>query len=214
MPSRFYAKEKFNFITSCGRIDQQKTSKLKKMKKFIIISVLILTANIFAQKKTENSQTIAEQDTVIKVVHVIKFKGGKKPAYFLNGELVNQSILKFLDPNKIESIKVEKENIEIENTKYAGKIAIETKNNYKPNLISLNELRLKYTTIPENTAIFQIDNEIADGDYKTYLIDKNYILKITVNKLDSPDLSIIKVISKSEENIKKSNEIIIRGDTH
>ncbi len=184
------------------------------MKKFLIISVLILTTNVFGQKKSENSQAITEQDTIIKVVHVIKYKGAKKTAYFLNGVLVNQSVTKFLDPNKIESVKVEKENIEIENTKYAGKVTIETKNNYKPNLISLNDLRLKYTTVPENAAIFQIDNEIADGDYKTYLIDKNYILKITVNKLESPDLSIIKVVSKSEENIQKSNEIIIRGDTH
>jgi hypothetical protein len=191
-----------------------KNQQIKKMKKLIIISVLILTANIFGQKKSENSQTITEQDTIINVVHVIKYKGAKKTAYFLNGALVSQSVMKFLDPNKIESIKVEKEDIVIENTKYEGKITIETKNDYKPNLISLNELRLKYTTVPENAALFQIDNEIADGDYKTYLIDKNYILKITVNKLESPDLSIIKVISKSAENIKKSNEIIIRGDTH
>lgn len=173
-----------------------------------------MTANAFGQKKTENSQAISEQDTVIKVVNVIKYKGAKKPAYFLNGEIVSQSVTKFLDPNKIESVNVEKENIEIGNIKYTGKITIVTKNNYKPNLISLNELRLKYTTVPENGAVFQIDNEIADGDYKTYLIDKNYILKIVVNKLENPDISIIKVLSKSEENIKKSNEIIIRGDTH
>nr|WP_315198377.1 hypothetical protein [uncultured Flavobacterium sp.] len=191
------------------------------MKKFIIILVSILTANAFGQKKTEkpnevkseNSQTISEQDTIIKVVHVIKFKGGKKPAYFLNGELINQSVLNFLDPNKIENVKVEKEDIEIGNTKYAGKIIIETKNNYKPNIISLNELRKKYTTVQENSVIFQVDNEIVDNDYETYVVDKNYILKITINKLEKPDLTLIKVLSKSEENIKKSNEIIIRGDS-
>jgi hypothetical protein len=192
------------------------------MKKFIIILVLILTANVFGQKKTEkskevkpeNSQAISEQDTVIKVVHVIKFKGAKKPAYLLNGQLVNQNVLKFLDPNKIENVKVEKEDIEIGNTKYAGKIIIETKNNYKPNLISLNELRKKYTTVQDDDlTVFQIDNEIVDSDYQTYLIDKNYILKISVNKLETPNLTVIKVSSKSEENIKKSNEIIIRGDT-
>ncbi|PKB17221.1 hypothetical protein [Flavobacterium sp. 5] len=191
------------------------------MKKFIIIVVLILTANAFGQKKTEksneikseNSQSISEEDTIIKVVHVIKFKSGKNPAYFLNGKLVDQSILKFLDPNKIKNLTVEKENIEIGNIKYAGKIIIETKNNYKPNLISLDELRKRYTTLEEGSVIFQIENEIVDGNYKTYLVDKNYILKITVNKLESLNLSVIKVISKSEENIKKSNEIIIRGDT-
>jgi hypothetical protein len=54
--------------------------QIKKMKKLIIISVLILTANIFAQKKSENSHAITEQDTIIKVVHVIKYKGAKKTA--------------------------------------------------------------------------------------------------------------------------------------
>jgi hypothetical protein len=183
------------------------------MKKFLILLISILTANAFGQKKTSNSQSISEQDTIIKVVHVIKYKNGKNPACFLNGKLVDQSILKFLDPNKIENVKVEKENIEIGNIKYAGKIVIETKNNYQPNLISLNELRKRYTTLEEGSVIFQIDNEIVDGDYEKYIIDKNYILKITVTKLESPNLSIIKVINESGENVKKSNEIIIRGDT-
>lgn len=179
------------------------------MKKFIIIIVSILTANAFGQ--TENLKAISEQDTIIKVVHIIKFKGAK-PAYYLNGDLINQSVLNFLDPNKIENIKVQKGEIEIGNTKYLGKIVIETKNNYQPNLISLDELRKRYTTVEKNSAIFQIDNEIVDSNYETYLIDKNYILKITINALEKPNLSVIKVLSKSAENIKKSNEIIIRGD--
>lgn len=180
------------------------------MKKILIILVSILTANAFGQKKNENSQTLSEQDTIIKVVHVIKYKNPKGPAYFLNGELVNQSVLKFLDTNKIENIKTEHENIETGGAKYEGKVIIETKNNYKPNLISLNELRKRYTEVDESSALFQINNEIVDGDYNTFLIDKNYILKITINKLENPNLSVIKVISKSEENIKKSNEIMIR----
>lgn len=183
------------------------------MKKILILLISILTVAAFGQKKTVNSQAISEEDTIIKVVHVIKYKNGKNPACFLNGKLVDQSILKFLDPNKIENVKVEKESFELDNIKYAGKIIIETKNNYKPNLISLSELRKRYTTLEEGSVLFQIDNEIVDGNYEKYVVDKNYILKITVNKLESPNLSIIKVINKSEENLKKSNEIIIRGDT-
>ncbi|WP_348825674.1 hypothetical protein [Flavobacterium aestuarii] len=183
------------------------------MKKFIIITISVLTANAFGQKKTENSQAISEQDTIINVVNVIKFKNAKKPAYFINGELVDPSAVKFLDPNKIDNVKVEKEDVKIDNINYSGKILIEMKNGYKPKLISLDELRKQYTTLEENSVIFQIDNEIVDGDCKKYVVDKNYILKITVNKLENPNLSVIKVINKSEENIKKSNEIIIRGDT-
>lgn len=184
------------------------------MKKYSIIIVsLLAVANAFGQNellKTENSQTITQQDTAIKVVHVIKYKSRKNPACFLNGEIVDPSIMKFLDPNKIDNVKVEKENTEIENSSYSGKILIETKNGYKPKLISLDELRKKYTALEENSAIFQIDNEIVDDNYKKYVVDKNYILKITITKLENLNLSIIKVIAKSEENIKKSNEIIIR----
>ena len=169
-----------------------------------------MTSSAFGQKKTENSRPVFEQDTIIKVVNVIKYKGKKEPAYYLNGELINQSILKFIDPNKIENLKVEKGNIEIGNTQYDGKITIETKNNYKPNLISLNDLRKKYTEVDENSVLFQINNDVIDGDYSKYVIDKNYLLKLTINKLENRNLTLIKLISKSEENIKKSNEIIIR----
>ena len=74
---------------------------------------------------------------------------------------------------------------------------------------------MKYTSIKENSTIFKIDNEIINADYDNYVIDENYILKINVEKFENSEeklkFNIVNLITKTEENIKKSKEIIIRG---
>jgi hypothetical protein len=193
------------------------------MKKLFLISVLLITINILGQikpekvnrLKIENQKTVFENDTVIKVVYKNEFQNEKKPAYFLNGKLANETILLSINPNDIEKINVEKENIEIENVKYYGKLYIVTKSRYKPKFISLNNLKLKYTNIKENSIIFQVDDEIINVDYDKYLVDENYILSIVVEKFENQNeklnLNFIKLVTKSVENIKKSKEIRIRG---
>jgi hypothetical protein len=193
------------------------------MRKLFLISVLLITINILGQikpekansLKIENQKTVFENDTVIKVVYKNEFQNEKKPAYFLNGKLANETILLSINPNDIEKINVEKENIEIENVKYYGKLYIVTKSTYKPKFISLNNLKLKYTNIKENSIIFQVDDEIINVDYDKYLVDENYILSIVVEKFENRNeklnLNFIKLVTKSAENIKKSKEIRIRG---
>ena len=114
-------------------------------KAFFIVSIL-LSINSFGQIKTEkvnglkitNQVTVFDNDTIIKVIYKNEIKNDKKPAYFINGKLANESILRSINPNEIETVNVEKENIEIENVKYYGKLYIVTKSTYKPKLISLN----------------------------------------------------------------------------
>ena len=52
-------------------------------------------------------------------------------------------------------------------------------------------------------------------DYDKYLVDENYILSIVVEKFENQNeklnLNFIKLVTKSEENMKKSKEIRIRG---
>ena len=193
------------------------------MKKIFYISVLLLTLNTFGQIKSEKvnglkitkQETVSENDTIITVNYLNKIESNRKPAYFINGELTNESVLKTLNPNEIATINVEKGDIEIENVNYNGKLYIVTKLTYKPILISLNNLKMKYTSIKENSTIFKIDNEIINADYDNYVIDENYILKINVEKFENSEeklkFNIVNLITKTEENIKKSKEIIIRG---
>lgn len=189
-------------------------------KAFFIVSIL-LSINSFGQIKTEkvnglkitNQVTVFDNDTIIKVIYKNEIKNDKKPAYFINGKLANESILRSINPNEIETVNIEKENIEIENIKYYGKLYIVTKSTYKPKFISLNNLKLKYTNIKDNSTIFKIDDEVINADYENNLVDENYILKIIVEKFENKNeklnINFINLITKSEENIKKSKEIII-----
>ena len=63
--------------------------------------------------------------------------------------------------------------------------------------------------------IFTIDGTIINSDYDKYLVDENYLLQIIVDKIfiakEIIDLGLIKLLTKSQENIRKSKEIRIRG---
>jgi hypothetical protein len=193
------------------------------MKKIVVIITLFIAINSFGQINTEkinglkitNQVTLSENDTIIKVHYKNQLENNIKPAYFVNDKLVNESVLKTLNPNEIDNVKVEKDNIEIDNVKYYGKILVETKSTYSPNFISLSNLKTKYTNIKENKIIFKIDNEIVNANYDNFIVDEKYILKIIVenyeNKEEKLKVCFINLITKSEENIKKSKEILLRG---
>ena len=63
--------------------------------------------------------------------------------------------------------------------------------------------------------VFMIDGNIINGNYDKYMVDEDYLLRIIVDKIentkDNIDLGLIKLLTKSDENIKKVNEIRIRG---
>jgi hypothetical protein len=193
------------------------------MKKSLFIATLLLVTNTFGQKLTgkvtgltvKNHEIVSENATIIKVIYKNEIEDKKKPAYFINGKLTNESVLKTINPNEIETLTVEKENIEIENVKYYGKLYIVTKLTYQPKFISLNNLKLKYTNVKDNSTIFKIDDEIINADYENYLVDEKYILRIIVekfeNKNENLNVNIINLTTKTPKNIKKSKEIIIRG---
>ena len=162
------------------------------------------------------SKPYSMNDSIIRVIYSTpRLNSTKKPAYYINGTLVNQNILQTLNQNEIESINIEKEEVEIDNIKYEGKIFINTKNAYKPQIISLNNLKEKYFKSIKGPVIFQIENEQVIGDYDEYPIDEKYIFKIIIedfeNKKEKLKLHFIKIILKTEENIKKANNRI-RGD--
>lgn len=60
-----------------------------------------------------------------------------------------------------------------------------------------------------------IDGNIVNADYNKYIIDENYVLQIVVDNIknakENIDLGLIKLRTKSVENIKKSQETRIRG---
>ena len=187
-----------------------------------MILVFGISMNLFSQEingiRVKETSKYTE-DSEIKVIDrnsLSNQQNGKNPAYFVNGMLVGDKTVLTLNPNKIESVNVEKENLELNGKKYFGKINITTKENYKPNFITLEKLAEKYLSTETNPKIFQIDDTIIDQNENEYLVDENYILKIELTKIKNPklnsDINFIKLVTKTPENIKNVNQIMIRGN--
>jgi len=193
------------------------------MRQILILVITALTINAFGQienlnaKIVNNSNQFAkiENDTILQVSYVNSNVSDKKPACYINGKYINETILKTINPQLIDSINVVKRDVDIDGKSYYGQIYIQLKKNYNPKLISLADLKLKYTNLTNTSSIFMLDNEIISGDYSKYILDENYILKIIIEKIDNKEdnlqVNIIRLLTKTEENIKKSKQIWIRG---
>ena len=193
------------------------------MRQILIITMAFFTLNAngqiknlkVPQVKNTNTQFVSQNDTVLKIVYVNSHDSERSPAYYLNGQFVNETILKTLNLKAINNVRVEKQEIKVETQKYYGQIFINTKADYRPILISLNGLKSKYTNLKNTPTIFMIDNEIINGDYDKYIVDENYLLRISIetieNRKEKLHFNLIQILTKTEENIKKSKEIRIRG---
>ena len=79
----------------------------------------------------------------------------------------------------------------------------------------MTELKNKYTNLKGKPVIFVLDGNFVTADYDNYLINENNLLTIIIDSLktgkEKIELGLIKLLSKTEENIKARNQIIIRG---
>lgn len=137
------------------------------------------------------------------------------PAIFINGKHFNQTVSEIINPQKIDSISVLKEEIIIEDMRFYGQVYISLHPFYEPQFISLSELREKCDIQKNIGAIFMLNDAFISSDYNTFQVDEKYILKIEVerikNKQENVDVNIIRLITKSEANLEKEKEIFIRG---
>ena len=191
----------------------------------LMISILTLSVHGQAESKTQKDATIslttssenkkAVSVTTLSVEYVKTENIGQLPAYYINGKLSSPSLLRTIDPKLIDSIDVEKKEIEIKGKSYHGQIDLKMKKEYHPQLISLNDLKAKYTNLTKSATIFMIDNDIIKDDYDQYLVDEKFILKIIVDTVESEkeklNVAIVRLLTKTKENIEKSKEIRLRG---
>jgi hypothetical protein len=192
------------------------------MRLILIIAITFFALNAFGQinnlKMPQVSgltdQTKTQNDTTIKVTYNNNDLE-RSLAFYLNGQFVPEAILKTINSDFIENIRVEKQDTEVGTQKYYGQIFITTNGDYRPKLISLSDLKLKYTNLRKASTIFMIDNEIINNNYDRYMVDENFILKISIEKVENKEerlkYNLVKIFTKTEENIRKSKEIRIRG---
>lgn len=169
------------------------------------------------KSSTTNSEFSLNSELVI--IHndtLNTFHSEKTPCgIFVNGIFIgDKRVLNVMNPDIIESIKIEKEKFEKNGKEYYGKLLIETKSEYTPKFITLKELIKTHVELDENPIIFQINENIIHQDYNEYVVDENFILKIVVDQIKTSKkevtIHLIKLITKTPENIKKENEIRIK----
>ncbi len=191
------------------------------MNKLFIFFTFFTAANSFGQTTNDkNSGMLADttitqnRDTALRVILLNKKKPDpQQTAFFINGKhVINQSLISSLNPNWIEDIEVIKRDTLIGNISFSGQVQIKTKNNYSPKFISLADLKTKYTDYKEKPVLFMLDGNIINANYDNYLIDENNLLTIQVENVEidkkNVELGIIKLLTKTEENIKKRGQII------
>jgi len=193
------------------------------MKTIFTLITLFLTFNSFCQdisgKKSTEKPNYSENSEV-KVFYLdnsSKFHSDQKSSgIFVDEKFIgSQEVLSFINPDKIETIKIEKEKYEMNGIEYYGKILIKMKSNYSPKFLKLEELSAKHLELNGNPIIYQIDSKVIENQKNEILIDENFILKIVVEKVKTSEknteINLIRIITKTSENIKKANEIRIKG---
>ncbi|PRD46161.1 hypothetical protein [Sphingobacterium haloxyli] len=191
------------------------------MKKLILILIAFTATHSFAQtaknvfsRKSTPVTINKNTDTSLRVIIVDKEKQVQQLAYFVNDRFVKN--LGSINPKQMESIDVIKRDTVIGTQTYEGQIHIKTKANYTPKFISLAELKDKYTSFKEMPVVFMLDAEVINSDEESYFVDENNLLTIIIDKLktnkDNVEIGLIKLLTKSKENIDKRNNIMIRGE--
>ncbi|WP_123912099.1 hypothetical protein [Flavobacterium sp. AJR] len=138
-----------------------------------------------------------------------------EPAFFLDGNFVHKNALANFDVNEIKDINVIKDTITIEAVNYTGRIMITSKNPKEVNLMSLNDIKNKFTKSKSKKFLFVLNGEVILKDVGTYKIDEKYIFKTdvvssdTIENLKGIDLDIISILTKIKENTEP--KMLIRG---
>ncbi|MCM4154295.1 hypothetical protein DHD05_22140 [Arenibacter sp. N53] len=195
------------------------------MKKAITIVLLFVSTISLAQTNrgtgNKNKPNYSESSEIAVIYNdsLEKFGHGKKQksaAIFVNGKFIgDQSTSDVINPKKIDSIKVEKYDFKKNGKEFDGKILVEMNPDYRPNYMTLDEIATKYLELNANPIIYQIDKNVIDIDSSEYLVDESFILKIILDEINTTErgtkVNLVKLITKTPENIKEANKIMIRG---
>jgi hypothetical protein len=136
------------------------------------------------------------------------------PAYFIDSVRFKERPV--FDPNNIDNIFISKEYDKVSGVH--GKIYIKTKSPKNLHFITLKQVG-KNNGIRSKSLVFMIDNEFIK-DENSVIIDSSYVLKcVAVKSTDFNSLkneatfTILKIVTRSKENLDKENTIHLRGNT-
>jgi hypothetical protein len=119
--------------------------------------------------------------------------------------------------NNVESFKSEMGKVTIDGKNYDGKFYFTLKQN--ADLLTLKQVCKKYINEKIYTPVYLINGNFLKGDLSSVKIDNNFILHVNhinsdkfegFNKDKSSKFTFILIFTKTEENLKRANEIRIR----
>ena len=138
----------------------------------------------------------------------------KMPMYYLDS--VKIARLPIFDAAKVDSINIVSEDEPGSNTH--GKIFIKTKSPRDFKFLTMADVKAIYKAGDSGPAIYMLDNDLLN-DTATFRIDSSYILSVQITRASeisylkdtSPGLFILKIITRTKENLARQNQIRIRG---
>jgi hypothetical protein len=183
--------------------------------------------NLSVQVQERNSSrltsTFSLKDTIIDVVNHIRRVDQKPSACFVDSVLVDPNTMVWLNPKAIKGIHVDKNEITIDGKRYFGQIFFTTSDSISVNLMSLSEIRRKYTNTNSRNCFYVLTdplskNKVIVTDNANTKVDRNYIFRIIIDQLslgddheqESSKVDVIKILFRTQENIDDANKIIIR----
>ncbi len=139
-----------------------------------------------------------------------------KPLCYLDSSLIEIENLYF-DPNKIADVYMPKNTLDT--LRPQGRIFIKSKEPKSFNFLTIADIQKKYFTNTSNsTTVFMLDNDFLKS-IENFRVDSSYILKVEIinskelahlNNLNA-DFTILRIFTRTKENIEKQNRIRIRG---
>ena len=163
-------------------------------KTFILFIYLICICSIFGQNiKVEYNRNIVKQKSLL---------------YVVNGVNCGQF---FFEMKDVENIDIIHKDALVNEKEYDGIILIILKDrNHKPQPISLENLKNKYTDLENKPVIFMINDNLIKEKAENYFVDENNIFKIVVNKTENSETELIRILTKTEKNIQEDEDLFIR----
>ena len=162
-------------------------------------------------------------DTTIDVVYQNIKPEDKTIACFIDKALIDYNSVLWINPNAIKDVKIIKKDTVINGLNYSHQLHVKTHDSIPVNLMSLSEIKRKYTRSSSNECIYVLNNRL--GNKEEFItnnpetkVDKNFIFRIKVDQLNFPGMNpqkplnvdVIRILFRTKENIEEANKIWIR----
>lgn len=160
---------------------------------FIVLTLICIATSTLGQDinyslpdiKLDKYKTPVAESNAIPVFYSHHDRNNSHAAIFLNGDFIGGKLTDCLNPKSLKRVYISKGDTLIDHTMYSGKIYIESNDNYSFQIISLTELKNKYTNLAGIPVVFMLGEEFIYGNYDKCFIDANNLSRIFVNKLQA-----------------------------